>query len=73
MRKTILKLCSWRPLSIAEIAAILGRNEKYIKTDFIKPLIDEKKITYTITEMITHPEQKYRVTDLFDTSASDGL
>ncbi len=60
MRETILKLCSWRALSIAELAAILGRNEKYIKTNYLKPLIDEKMVTYTITEMITHPDQKYR-------------
>ncbi len=61
IRETILKLCSWRALSVAELAAILGRNEKYIKTNYLKPLIDEKMITYTITEMITHPDQKYRV------------
>ena len=57
---TILQLCSWQDLSISELAAILKRNEKYIKTHYIQQLIENKKITYTIPAMISHPEQKYR-------------
>ena len=57
---TILQLCSWRDLSISELAALLKRNEKYIKTHYIQQLIENKKITYTIPAMISHPDQKYR-------------
>ncbi len=60
MRKTILSLCAWREFSIAELAHILNRNEKYIKTNYIQPLINENKIAYTIPAMKTHPHQKYR-------------
>lgn len=60
MRETIVELCKWKDFSIAELAIILGRNEKYIKTNYIQPLIEAKKIIYTIPAMITHPNQKYR-------------
>ena len=60
MEKTIIELCKWRDLSIAELSEILQRNEKYIKTNYIQPLIEKGKIVYTISEMLTHPKQKYR-------------
>lgn len=60
MEKVILELCAWRDLSINELAVILQRNEKYIKTNYIKPLIDKGKIDYTIPAMLSHPDQKYR-------------
>lgn len=62
MKGMIVELCKWRDLSIGELAFILHRNEKYIKTNYIQPLIDEKIITFTIPAMITHPNQKYRTT-----------
>ena len=60
MRETILKLCAWREFSMAELAQILGRHEKYLKTNYIQPLINENRITYTIPAMKTHPRQKYK-------------
>jgi ATP-dependent DNA helicase RecG len=60
IRKAILELCAWRDLSIAELAELLHRNEKYIKTHYIQSLIDEGEIAYTIPAMLTHPNQKYK-------------
>ncbi|MDD4515962.1 RNA-binding domain-containing protein [Massilibacteroides sp.] len=60
IRKTILALCAWQELSVSELAKLLNRNEKYIKTNYIQTLLDEKKIVYTIPAMITHPSQKYK-------------
>jgi len=60
MRRTIGEVCGWRDFSIAELSELLNRNEKYIKTNYIQPLIDEGRITYTIPAMLTHPNQKYR-------------
>lgn len=56
----IIQLCSLRELSISELAILLKRNEKYIKTQYIQPLIEAEKLTYTIPAMISHPDQKYR-------------
>lgn len=41
------------------IAQILGKSEKYILREFLKPLLDDKKLNYTIPDMINHPNQAY--------------
>jgi hypothetical protein len=64
IRKAILDLCAWRDLSIAELAELLHRNEKYINTHYIQSLINEGEIAYTIPAMLTHPNQKYRTTHI---------
>ncbi len=55
----ILQLCSHKPMKGKVIAQILGKTEKYIFREFLKPLLDEKKLNYTIPDMINHPNQAY--------------
>ena len=55
----ILQLCSHKPMKSKEIAQILEKTEKYIFREFLKPLLDEKKLNYTIPDMINHPNQAY--------------
>ena len=55
----ILQLCSHKPMKSRLIAQELGKTEKYIFREFLKPLLDEKKINYTIPDMINHPNQAY--------------
>lgn len=55
----ILKLCAHKAMKSKAIANALGKSEKYILREFLKPLLDEKRINYTIPEMINHPEQAY--------------
>lgn len=60
VKEIIYELCMWRELAIREIASLIGRNEKYIKNEFIKELISEERINYTIPDMVRHPSQKYK-------------
>jgi hypothetical protein len=55
----ILALCSWRPLTIKQLAGIMRRNEKYLLT-FITPLREKGKLIFTIPEMHSHPNQAYK-------------
>ena len=55
----ILVLCSFRPLSVNELSKLLHRTENYLKSKFIKRLLAEQKLYYTIPEMKNHPNQKY--------------
>ncbi len=64
MRNLILQLCAWRPLSSIELSKILQRSEKYIKNNYLQPLIKDGYIIFTIPEMITHPQQKYKTVKL---------
>ncbi|WP_236979953.1 RNA-binding domain-containing protein [Membranihabitans maritimus] len=56
----ILELCNFRSYSISQLAMMLKRDEKYLKKNYLNPLIKEKKLCYTIPEMISHPRQKYQ-------------
>lgn len=55
----ILQLCAHKAMKSKAIASVLGKSEKYILREFLKPLLDEKRISYTIPEMINHPDQAY--------------
>jgi len=57
----IIALCAWKPLKISEISIIIGRREKYILYNFVKPLREKRKLVYTIPDMPNHPEQAYTV------------
>lgn len=59
IKELVIELCAVQPYSSNEIATILGRSEYHIINRVIRPLLDEKKLFYTIPEMINHPKQKY--------------
>lgn len=57
----IQELCSLRAMSVTELAALLKRKqEKYIVTKYLTPMIQEGKLNYTHPENINHPNQAYR-------------
>ncbi|MDR1877611.1 MAG: hypothetical protein LBQ84_08330 [Flavobacteriaceae bacterium] len=55
----ILEICSIRDFKKRELAELLGRTEKYIARNFIKPLLEDNLLKYKYPEMINHPEQAY--------------
>lgn len=56
----IIKLCKWRELSASQLSMILGKGEKHIRREYLKPLIDDGKIQYKYPDMIKHPDQAYK-------------
>lgn len=59
LNSVVLALCSWKPLTIKQIASLMGRNEKYLYS-IVTPLKDSGKLMYTIPEMPNHPDQAYK-------------
>lgn len=59
IEQIIIELCDYKELTLTEIATLLGRHEKYIKNNYLKKLLKDGRIRYTIPEMISHPKQKY--------------
>lgn len=57
----ILKLCQWKPHKLSQIAQYLNKGDNHVSREYIKPLLDSKKLSYTIPEMINHPDQAYTV------------
>ena len=59
MNNAILQLCSWKELTIRQLANILKRNDKYM-FGIITPLRESGQLEYTIPDMPNHPEQAYK-------------
>lgn len=59
----ILQLCEIHIFKLNELAGIIGKSDKYILREFIKPLLNEKKINYKYPDMINHPDQAYLTTN----------
>ena len=59
----VVDLCKIKPRSISEIAKIINRTDNYVKHDLVAPLRERGSLTYTIPDMINHPEQKYKVVE----------
>ncbi len=59
MESLILDLCSFQAFSLMELSTILQRNIMFLRNHYLKPLIKQGKLSYTIPEMLNHPNQKY--------------
>ena len=57
----ILEVGEVTDFSATEIAALLKRNEKYVKSTYLRPLLDLGELEYTIPDMQRHPMQRYRI------------
>ena len=60
IRGIIVELCAENEYNGEELSQLLKRNESYIKEQYIQKLLKEKKISYTIPEVINHPKQAYK-------------
>ncbi len=58
-RHLIWSLCSWKELSLIEVATLLGKNKSYVSNQYIAPMVAESELQYKYPEMIKHPDQKY--------------
>ena len=59
LQEIVIELCITNQYSASELAQILNRTEYHTIKRIISPLIKERKLFYTIPEMINHPQQKY--------------
>ena len=59
IKNIIVKMCEGRELSSQMIAGYLNRTKKYVERTYIKQLMTEGRLKYTIPNMPHHPEQKY--------------
>lgn len=63
LKEIIIRLCQIVAFKSSELATILGKSEKYVLREFIKPLMLEGKINYVYPEMPNHPNQAYLAVD----------
>ena len=56
----IWKLCDWRTFQVREIAAFLQRNQKYVQTQFLAPMVKEGRLVHSYPDIPAHPQQAYK-------------
>ncbi len=59
LKKAIVEICGISDMKSSELAAILGRNETYLRTILSEMTGSNGPLFYTIPEMPTHPNQAY--------------
>lgn len=58
-RKVLVGLCSWRPLSGAQMATLLGMNPTYLYQAYLSVLVKDGQLRYLYPDQPNHPAQKY--------------
>lgn len=58
-KSLIERLCAWKPLSVAEIALLLGKKPTHVSQKYLSPMVSSGRLEYLYPEMIQHPGQKY--------------
>lgn len=60
LKRLLLDLCAWQPMSARTLAGLLGRqDQKHLVREFLSPMVAEGLLAYTIPEMENHPDQRY--------------
>jgi hypothetical protein len=59
MRSAILALCTVTPLSVQEIARLVGRRASHIGQSQITPLVNAGHLVRLFPDQPRHPNQKY--------------
>jgi ATP-dependent DNA helicase RecG len=66
LRAAVLELCRWRPHTLDELAARLGRRPEYLSDRVVRPLLVEGAIRFHYPASPRHPEQGYVARDADD-------
>jgi ATP-dependent DNA helicase RecG len=61
LRRIIVRLCEWKPLSAVDIARYVDRDRRYLMRNYIRPLVEENALERTRPDAPRSPNQKYRV------------
>lgn len=57
--EVVVKLCRWRPLTLAQLAALTDRQIEHLRQRSLRRLINRGRIGYVHPNLLTHPSQKY--------------
>ncbi len=59
----VLVLCAWRDLQAFEVAALIGRNVRYVQSAYLSVMVRNEELSYIHPENLAHPQQGYRITN----------
>ena len=59
----ILDLCGWRALKGEELAAILGKDLKYLRNRYLSAMVQSGALVFQYPESPSHKRQAYKLAD----------
>ena len=62
LRQAIMRLCAWRPLTVEQLAAQLGKNRDYLRNKHLIPMVNGGQLRFRYPESAKHPRQAYMAT-----------
>lgn len=60
LRLLIQRICAWRPMSVGELASLLNRSRMYLRTFYIRPMVQAGELRFTNPGKPNDPAQRYR-------------
>jgi len=60
VKDLIVSFCSLHPLRLSEIAAVLSKNPKYVRENYLNAMIDLGELEHVFPDQPNHPQQAYR-------------
>ena len=64
MKKIILEMCENEFLTIKELVKYLRRSERTLREEYVKELVEKKKLALKYPNNLNHPNQAYKTIDL---------
>ena len=59
LRQAIVRLCSWAPLTVDQLATLLGKSRNYLRNKHLIPMVSNGQLRFRYPESAKHPHQAY--------------
>ena len=63
LRQLILDLCGWRALRGEELAALLGKDLKYLRNRYLSAMVQSGALVFQYPDSPSHKRQAYKLPD----------
>jgi len=59
LRHVIVRLCAWTPLTVEQLATLLGKDRDYLRNKHLAPMVRGGQLRFRYPESAKHPHQAY--------------
>jgi ATP-dependent DNA helicase RecG len=59
LRHAIMRLCAWTPLTVEQLANLLGKSGDYLRNKHLIPMVGRGQLRFRYPESAKHPHQAY--------------
>ncbi|MBU2893529.1 AAA family ATPase, partial [Colwellia sp. D2M02] len=59
IERTILELCEGQPISLSDLAELLGREGSTLRKTYLNPMVSDGRLSRVYPTKINHPKQGY--------------